>query len=107
MRPRGVLIVVAAAALATACSERLPTAPRPAAVEPGSAHAGAEVPVVIRGSDFYLGVQVSSDDGDGTVVSVAFRACVDAGVELGIDVNGAAPGRFNGARPDLGAAEAP
>jgi hypothetical protein len=32
---------------------------------------------------------------------------IDAGVDLGLDVNGPAPGNYNGAAPDLGAAESP
>jgi parallel beta-helix repeat protein len=32
---------------------------------------------------------------------------IDAGVDLGVDVNGPAPGDYNGAAPDIGAHEAP
>ncbi len=32
---------------------------------------------------------------------------IDAGVDVGLDVNGPAPGNFNGAAPDLGALETP
>ena len=34
-------------------------------------------------------------------------SCIDAGVDLGVDTNGAAVGTFNGTAPDLGAWEAP
>jgi hypothetical protein len=37
----------------------------------------------------------------------AASPCVDAGLDLGLDVNGSAPALFDGAAPDLGASEVP
>jgi hypothetical protein len=56
------------------CAEVVPSAPRPAQVEPGSGPASEPVAVVIRGKDFAIDVSVSYDDSNDSRVDTRFQA---------------------------------